>query len=812
MNRQSTPEPEIGPLSSSRTLLREAVKMALASSFLISSIAGAALRDHGPSNAVVAFPDWYRDASGLALGQCVTADNNANNAPMCLLAGTNPSGFPGNFGDEGFYATADIVIPLFGGNLHWMGHLEMAYLTATGAPPAIRDPMNPQEVVFSRERIIADIPIGCAGHYTLRTPFKVHEFDLGEGKRALTYTDDITPIPGDFNAALKGHAGPFLAWDDYAGNPALTITPAGGAARHYIGDPNVPHLFVGSTVPAGPGHEDKVFNNYLEIMPPSGCDLGAGPGAPMFSDVATISGLIWDQPIADPVQIDRAVYTRSASSAGIDVWASGPKKQNIVVTAANSSTQHLPSATMKEEVKDGVGTGFYHAHLEFEPTATVPAQVTISNLSSNPVAHSSRAVTDAVVVTRSEYDLETRKICVAAHSGDQGPVDSLDPNTIPELEAEGYGKLAPATDNAPCRGVAGNDVVIEKDMGGSVTDIRLPPGGILIKSSKGGSQLTQPLVLAKGTTYSDGTVIQLAVDDNLSASGAGVTALDLTANDGSLPPSHRIVVVSQPEVGKVSAPSAGGIANYEAAAGMPSSEQTFFYAIQDTGTAGHPVSNVAKVTLKVTQSIPPPVGVADAQAVLRTSAGATINVLGNDSTGPTATAIDKASIQIMTPPTRGTATPQADGTIRYVPAGQSLTANNTRDTFTYTVANAAGARSTPVTVNVALKSTSEAISFQRVRYNGGWDLRFTSSYAGPMTTLDGTSLILAPVATCRLYASTTTYASGTGTAIGPIGSAAPGAGTNAYRISGASPVPSGNSWVVGCTTTSGGRGSRTGTL
>jgi len=795
------------PQASARRTVRLAVKMALAGSVMIGTLASAGLRDRGPSNAVVYFPDWYRDANGLALGQCINGDQSPAGGDMCLLAGADPNGFPGNFGEEGFYATADITIPVTGGVFHWIGHLEMAYATASGAPPAIRDPLHPQEVVFSRERMRFDVPAGCAGHYTIRTPFKVHEFDLEEGTKALNYTDDLTPIPGEFNTTLQGHTGPFLTWDDYENNPALTITPPAGPARHYIGDPNVPHVFVGSTVPAGPGHEDKGYNNYLEIIPPSTCDLGSGGGTPLFEDNAAISGLIWGQPIADPVQLEKAVYTRDGSSSGVDVWVSGPKNQNVVVTASNSSSQHLPSATLKEEIKDGERTGYYHAHLEFEPSETVPGQVTVSNLSSNPVAHSSRSVVDAVVVTKSEYDPSTGKLCIAAHSGDQAPVDPLDPGASePVLEAEGYGTLGPATSGCPR--VDSNDVVLETNLGSSGPDFRLPPDGILIKSSKGGSETTKPVVPAKGISYSDADVHQQAVDDSFDVDGAGVTQLDLTSNDNSLPGNHRIVIVSQPEMGKVSAPSSGGNVDYEAEAGMPAGEQAFFYAIQDTTSAGQPVSNVAKVTLNVTQSLPPPVGVADAMGVLRTSAGVNLPVLANDSTGLTSTAIDPASIQIVAGPGRGTATPQPDGSIRYVPVGQGGTANNTLDSFTYTVANTAGSRSDPITVNVVLKSAQEAVSFTRVRFKGGWDLRFTSTYAGVAG-----SVTLAPVATCKLYQNSTAYANGSGTPIGTIGSAAPGAGTNAYRINASGPVPpGGNAWVVGCTTSSGGRGSRTGTL
>ncbi len=810
----------------SRSSLRRGIQIALTSGLLVSGFAGAALRDHGPSDPVVAFPDWYRDANGLALGQCVVGDD-AGNGPLCLLAGADPTRFAGNFGEEGFYATADVVIPLTGGNFHWMGHLEMAYATADGAPPAVRDPANPQEVVFSRERMLFDVPTGCGGHYTIRTPFKVHEFDLEPGRRALFYTDDILPVAGDYNAALKGHTGPFLIWD--GPQPAVSVAQPVGPARNYVGDPNVPHTFVGSTLPAGPGHEDKGFNNYVEVIPPTTCDLGAGAGVPMFEENGSISGLVWDLPIADPVVITKTAFSHNATTSSLNVWATGPANKKLILTAASDTSQQLPSMQLKEEVKNGTHTGQYFGHLEFSPTTnnvrrTRPAQVTVTNLDSVPTFNTTRAVDDAVVITKAIYNPANTTLCVAAHSGDEDIVNAA---TI-SLEAPAFGAFTAPT--ATCSAVAANDMVLEKNLSTFLApDFRFPPEGIVVKSSKGGTESVQPLILASGSD-SDAATRAWAVNDTFAIDGTGVTTLDLTANDAAtIPANRRIVIVGQPEIGSVVAGDTGGSVAFNAIEGMPTGPQTFYYAIQNT-TNGI-VGNVGKVTLNVTQVIPAPVAVADAQGVFRTcvSAGTTnvcpeIKVLANDVTGLTATPIDPASVELQ-PLTgytlsankksltgaRGTVSVLANGSLRYVPTGQGTTANNTLLTVQYTVANTSGngRRSVPVNVNIVLKSAAEAVAFQRARFAGGWDVRFTSTYAGAAGTVT-----LAPTATCRLYTNTTAYANGTGTALGIIGSAFPGAGTNAYVVTGATPTTAGlgNTWVVGCVTSSGGRGQRTGTL
>ena len=801
--------------------LRRGIQIALTSGLLASGVAGAQLRDHGPADGTNFFPDWYRDNNGLALGQCIEPDESAN-GPLCLLAGTAPGRFPGNFGEEGFFATADVVIPLTGGNFHWMGHLEMAYMTPDGLPPVTRTATSPaadkQEVVFSRERMIFDVPAGCAGHYTIRTPFKVHEFDLEVGRRALFFTDDILPVTGDFNAALKGHTGPFLIWD--GPQPAVTVAQPVGSAHNYVGDPNVLHTFTGSTLPAGVNHPEHTFNNYVEVIPPTTCDLGAGVGQPMFEENGSISGLVWDLPIADPVVITKTAFSHNATTSSLNVWATGPANKKLILSAATDTSQQLPSVQLKEEVNnDGVRQGKYFGHLEFSPTTntlrrTRPAQITVTNLDSVPSFNTSRAVDDAVIITKAVYDPATTTLCVAAHSGDEDTVNAADMS----LEAPAFGPFtAPTT---TCPGVAANDKVLEKNLSTFLPpEFRFPPEGIVVKSSKGGTESVQPLILASGS-HSDAGTRAWAVNDTFAIDGTGVTTLDLTANDPNAPANGRIVIVGQPEIGSVIAGATGGSVAFNAVEGMPTGPQTFYYAIQNT--ANGVVGNVGKVTLNVTQVIPAPIAVADAQGVFRTSTGAIIRILNNDVTGLTTTPIDPASVQLeplvgytlgaggksLTGP-RGTVTALADGTLRYVPSGQGGTANNTVFTVQYTVANTSGngRRSAPVSVRIVLKSAAEAVAFQRSR-GVPWDVRFTSSYAGAAGTVT-----LAPAATCRLYANTTAYANGTGTAIGIIGTSLPGAGTNAYVVAGATPaLPAGNTWVVGCVTSSGGRGQRTGLL
>ncbi len=76
----------------------------------------------------------------------------------------------------------------------------------------------------------------------------------------------------------------------------------------------------------------------------------------------------------------------------------------------------------------------------------------------------------------------------------------------------------------------------------------------------------------------------------------------------------------------------------------------------------------------------------------------TIPVLTNDTS---IFPIDTTTVQIVSPPTYGTAIPQASGVIRYTPTSASTTAV-TNESFTYTVADTDGQVSNPATVNVTI--------------------------------------------------------------------------------------------------------------
>lgn len=782
------------------------VRSMIAASALASGLAHAALRDHGPSDPVVVYPQWYRDFNDLALGICRYADD-AGNGPLCLTspADTNPDGFAGNLGDEAFYATMDATLPVSAGSFQYLAHLEMAYGNASGAPPAIRDPANAAEIVFSRIRIRMDVPDGCGGHYILRHPFGINEFDAEPGLRSINYTDDVTAIPGDFSAVHKGHQGPFLTWDK---DLPIVVQPPVGPAREYIGDPNVLHTYTGSAVlNTGDGllrHPEHEYQNFVELAGPPDCDLGAGPGVPLFDDTAGISGVKWTQSIPTPTRIEKAVHSKSSSGKNLlDVWVTSSSGQNLVMTAVDDQSPSTPGIKLKE---NSTPSGTYYGHLEFD--GDVPPQVTVTNLSSLPASQDKAAVVDAVEITKATYDSNTHVLCVTGHS----KISSS--SVTATLEAPPYGSLVHPAVPSSCTPVEAEDLVLEKDLDDFAPERISPPNAVTVHSSLGGSE-TRAVMSTEGV--SDAVIAHMANNDMFSIQGSGQTSLNLAENDTNLPANYRIVIVSQPEAlidghvvssGTVTAPESGGTATYTAAEGLKTHDTFFHYAVLDTDT--NQVSNVAKAELHVEFTAAPPVGVADSFAILRTLVNSTTartykaSVLANDVTGLANIPIDPATIQIASQGTLGVATANPDGTITYkacVPSlvtpgtcASPLTAPNAgTDTFTYTVANTAGARSEPITVSVRVQNTAETLSVQRARFSGSrWDIRLSTNWFGAP---------LAPSVSCSLVVNN-------GATVNPsrlIGSAPFNAsGAVQMQIAAGGTVPSATgTWQIRCTSSNG---------
>ena len=353
--------------------------LALAVALLTALPAHAALQDHGPSDPVLVWPQWYRDLNGKALGLCrSTAVDAVQGGPFCFPIDPNPAGFPGNQGDEIFYSNLGVAIDGNNGfSLRYEAALEAAYIPGP-------NPTHGQEVVFSRLRFLMNVPV--TGTYTVIHPYGIQVFPdvQATGARAVFFTIDLPPgIPGDFAGALSGNMGPFPQ--------AATVDPVTGARTPIeytlvdAANTSIVHKFVGDAATALPyvGSPFGDAANFVRVIGPVGSNISGDPLNPdsIEEHNGVVLGQVWTAGIPTPFTIHKAVYHRTVSLAGtinsIDVWAQSAAGQNLVVTGQGMTTtklQELPGSS-----------GQYYAHVEQDGALSAPPPgVTVTNYSNAP--------------------------------------------------------------------------------------------------------------------------------------------------------------------------------------------------------------------------------------------------------------------------------------------------------------------------------------------------------------------------------------------------------------------------------------------
>jgi hypothetical protein len=160
---------------------------------------------------------------------------------------------------------------------------------------------------------------------------------------------------------------------------------------------------------------------------------------------------------------------------------------------------------------------------------------------------------------------------------------------------------------------------------------------------------------------------------------------------------------------------------------------SFQYVVIDSTGA---VSNVGTVNVNVAFFAAAPTANADDFAVLRNAAaplvGRTVNVVAND-VAASGTTLNAASVLIGTAPLHGTAVVNANGTVTYTPALGYIGA----DSYTYTVANTAGTRSTPATVSIVVEGGAETLSIAKANFTvskNQWTIVGSTNWFGPTLT------------------------------------------------------------------------------
>ncbi len=711
---------------SGKLVLRRAIQLALASSVLASGMATAKLLDHGPSDAVITFPSWYRDTEGLALGLCRSTTD------YCFPLAANPAGFAGNIGDEAFYSLIEFKNTATGSDFQYryLGALEASYLPGP-------TPKHGDETVFARIRITFNFNDPAkSGTYVVTHPYGVHTFEnvqattktnLIGSQAANFFTVDI-PMGTGFDGALEGPVGPFIKWD--------TDLPLIAGAEEFVGDPTVPHTFTGS--PFG--------TNLIRIQGPVGSNLD-GLGHDFIEEsLGSVLGQKWTAPIAQALKVDSAYKVRKAGTNGVDVWATSTPDQRLIVTGEGMpSLQMYPSGTV---------SGKYHGHIEYPSTQAIPPQITVTNLSSNPVNSVSTALKDGVEISKASFDTASRQILVVAHSSDEV--------SNPGLVVEG---LTGAEPNTPVTPPAVSTVMTKAQCPVTITDTASvcfsgllpaaiePPESISVVSTESGFHADH-LLSINGAPQNP---LNPPVATAIPAPGFTVSTGGATALTDALP--ADALIIQQPANGTIAL--LGSVWTFTANATAAVGTDSFKFVRQAANNA--PVSNVATGNLTLSFNPTAPTAVADQFAATYAGTVAaktkTVTILGNDKPA-SINALDQinpavTSLTIVTAPTKGNLTKLASGQITYVTKTATAVSGGA-DFFTYRVNNF----STPplasnlARVDITNFSAAEVVRVTSAKYTiaqNKWDIVGTTSWFGAnLTNLTATCWVgtaTAPTAT-----------------------------------------------------------------
>ncbi len=683
------------------------IRLALASSAMATGMASAQLLDRGPSDPALIFPQWYRDLNGTAVGMCKSQAPSPNaaagGAPMCFPLPPSPAGFAGNIGPEVFYNVIDIKQKpgaAVGLNFRYLAGLEASYL-----PLGV--PAHGHETVFARVRIAMNFnDPSFNGDYTVTHPFGVEHFPnvqatqnsgtVPGAQASLFFTADVPlAVENTFDLALGGAIGPFIQWDVLNPGESLTV-----GAEKFLGDPNFPHTFTGSPFIDAQGKPQ----NYIKIEGPAGANLDGAGGNVLLITEANILGQLWTAPIASNLNVEQAILARSNATGlnSIDVWATSSPAHKLILTGTS-----MPSMEM---VEDGVIKGHYHGHIEYPVAQAVPASVTVTDTTSNPVIGKIATLFDGVEISHAAYNTASGEIDIVARSTDEVAQPALVVENIP-------GAPGQMSKRCPPPAVPGVDQCFHYVLPANVE----PPKFVSVRSASQG-------------THDDLLEMLTGNPQNVSPAPSAYDMSFAVGSQGtsSLPgmPGNALIV-SQPSNGTVASVAGGGF-QFTANAGAATGTDSFKFVVQDA--ASKAVSNVANGSLTLVFSSTAPTANPD-QFAAQLNVAKTLNVIGND-TAASANALDAVNpttVTLTSAPKNGTATVNpTTGAITYTARTAGVT-----DSFSYTVKNkdTPAKTSAPAAVQITNFSATETLSYSKMLLTSGkWTLTGATSWFGPNLT------------------------------------------------------------------------------
>ncbi|TAK59662.1 cadherin-like domain-containing protein [Methylobacter sp.] len=599
-------------------------------------IEGATPMNIGPVNPQNKFPLTVQDSSGLTMELCLDPALCISSPPIQGNLFSEQIGF----GAEGFWASADTAIITGPNNNPVLDALlvtgvEAAFLTAT--------PKDGDQFPFTRLRIRIDVR--NPGIYTVTHPWGQEIYTVtSPGNRAINESFDISFAA---NSVHQGRIGPVLQW-----NPEVLPSPPAG----YIGDPAVPHTVIGSPCETNFFRIQAVALDGVTALNIDPNDIdGIGGTSSVQTSLFNVSGKIYTQLEPTALVVNRSIYARQADSTGqVDIFVTSDLQSNVTVSGGSN----LPAG--ENSLVDG-GNGLYYTSLPLANAGILPkvVSVTANSPGKGPTKLLS-LLTDAVNITRAEYNLESKDMIIEAVSS-----DLLNP---PTLTTFGIGNLSNGKLTVP--------------------NMTVVPDKVRVTSSAGGSDIEHVAVVegqppqAVNDTY--GILQNTALD---------IAAPGVLGNDSDPDGSSLTAVLGAPVNSGTLVLNPNGSFIYTPNTNFTGQDGFTYTALDGSGKS----SALATVTLNVSAANNAPVAVDDSATTAEDTA-VNIAVLAGDTDSDG----DALTVASLTQPVNGTAAINGN-TVNYTPNANY----NGTDSFTYTVSDGKGGSDT-ATVTVTVTAVNDA--------------------------------------------------------------------------------------------------------
>ncbi|WP_221793391.1 tandem-95 repeat protein [Oceanobacter mangrovi] len=409
---------------------------------------------------------------------------------------------------------------------------------------------------------------------------------------------------------------------------------------------------------------DSLGNAWAGISDSSGLNFTVANNAPVgTADSATTDE---DNAVAIDVLANDSDSDSALNAASVTV-TNAPSHGSTSVNTANGVITYTPATDY-----NGTDTFTYAVDdIYTGNTGDVTVSVTINSVNDAPVAVSDTVETDE------DTDVT---VDVADNDTDVDSGDSVDTATLTIVSQPAHGTAS----------VVSGEILYNPDA-----------------DFNGSDSLTYQIDDQNGATSNVATLIinisgvndaPVAANDSSTTDEDTDVVIDVLANDsdvdGTLDVS-QVTIIADPTHGTVAVDNSTGEITYSPTADYNGSD-SFTYVVKDNEDA---TSNIATVSLTITSVNDAPVANDDTVTLLEDTTH-NINALGND------TDVDGTinGVAIVTGPTDGTVTVNADSSISYTPTADF----NGSDSFSYRVMDDLGEWSNTATVTLTITAVNDA--------------------------------------------------------------------------------------------------------